>query len=200
MRTLLDNFILFWSGARQAQTAAILIALAVFQVGCTMDTSITDISTYGLNDFERSEVLVSGRGTANGTPMSYIIRLRNKDFSLVSDYMPTVVLKSGAATLGSCTKSDPNGLSFCTISATVIGTKRIAVSNIKITLEKDIDFDPSQASAGQLVSGAIGRRAAGSGYVINSSVGSEYSETRYESPSGYKVYTSVQGDMASRYE
>ena len=167
--------------------------------GCSMDTSIKDISTYGLNDFEKSEVIVSGMGRADGTTLTYTIRLKNSNDSLVEGHVPTITKVSGTGSLGSCSRSDVNGLSFCTISSTTVGTVRIGVTNVKITLQRNIGFAPPEVTVGQIISGAIGTVTV-SGYKITSSMGAEFSNTRYESGSGYKVYSTVQGDIASRAE
>jgi hypothetical protein len=177
-----------------------ILSLGVFLTACSMDTSVKDISTFGLNDFAKSEVIVSGNGTANGTVMSYSIRLKNSNNKLVEGHVPTITKVSGSASLGGCSRSDVNGLSFCTLSSTVIGTVRISVNNIKINLQKDIIFAPVQGTGGQTISGAIGQVTGGSGYKITSSVGAEFSQTRYESGSGYKVYSTIQGDIASRFD
>jgi hypothetical protein len=151
-----------------------------------------------LQDFEKSEIITNGPAAADGqSELLVVIQLKNSNQTPVSDYKPIYAVTSGlGVAAGECTTSNVNGVSTCVLKSTQAGTKHIAVTNVKIALEKDVVFtQPTTKSSLELL--ADGKSKTSGSYKFSGTIGSQ-SPGIVKSSGHYQFFGGVQGDVFSR--
>ncbi len=177
----------------------VLVALGLVSCGEGKGT-IEELNARALvNDFAKSEIVSNGPGIADGkTELIMVVRLVNGNDTSVVGYRPTYEVASGAGVIPSeCTRSDNVGAAICVVRATIPGTKRLSVNNVKIELKKDVDFlaPPDKGNTSGLVVGALPNNTGTSGYVLQGSIESSPAGQPKISTSGWKMSGSVQGSV-----
>lgn len=148
-------------------------------------------------DFQKTEIVTSGSARADGlSEIAVVIHLKNSDNTPVANYKPEYQVVSGIGVLPEeCTTSDRNGVSACAVRATQTGTKRLQLTNAKVGLEKDLQFDPPSYSSTQLslVSGSVKRSTTSIGYKVQMKVQTSIAGADSTTSGGYKAKLSLQG-------
>ncbi|RYZ93629.1 MAG: hypothetical protein EOP06_00235 [Proteobacteria bacterium] len=174
------------------------VFVALLLAGCgDVSGKIKTVFDRGLdNDFARSQILAGSPTAADGhSELMIIIQLTNSDGTPVKFFKPTYEVVSGSGiTSSACTISDANGISTCIAKATVPGSKRISVSNIKISLESNLIFiAPHSVSVYEISAGSRDQQK--SGFSLKATVGSQ--APLVNRSNGFSLYGGLEGVKAS---
>lgn len=156
--------------------------------------SITDLAEKTSFDFEKTEIVTNGTALADGIDeLIVLVRLKNSDNSIVSDYRPDYEITVGGGVVkGNCTKSDNHGISVCILKSTIAGVKRMRLTNAKLGLESDLTFKARTSNVFTVLSGGTATGVTGNGSKVQLSIG-DNKALQATTAGGYKVQLSFQG-------
>jgi hypothetical protein len=132
-------------------------------------------STAATNDFKKSTVTISGPTFADGTSLATVtFQLINSNGQYVVGFTPTFSLAPNTGVNASaCTSSSKSGLSVCTLTSTVAGTKVLTATNLSglVLTQNALFVPPNSLSSISMVSSSQQHASSGGGYSMMSSLG-----------------------------
>ena len=166
------------------------------QVSDFVKDALPSAGDFAKLDFQKTEIIASGIIPADGvSPLVVVLHLKNSDNSLVPNYLPKYSVNSASGVLASsCTASDANGVSACTVKSTSPGIKSFQLTNAKVGLAQNIEFgEPQGFQKLSLISGALTKATSPQGSSLQASFGSPLAGVRLKTAGGYTVSFGLQG-------
>ena len=153
-------------------------------------------------DFKRSVIISSGPVAADGvSPLLVVVDLLNSDGTPVVLFTPTYEIQSGLGVVASeCTPSNTNGAATCILKSLQPGVKHLAVTNVKIALEKDLTFtSPSGAPSLNIVGAASSTTlASAQGDSAQIKIGTTIPNKKISTQDGYSIQFGLKPTLNAR--
>jgi hypothetical protein len=176
-----------------------IIPLFIFVAGCGKISNQVTATFNRVQDFKRSEIITNGPAIADGqSELLVVIHLMNSDGSSVKLFKPTYEIATGTGVSAQdCTTSNDNGISTCVLKATVAGTKKVSVTNIKIDLSADVVFTapPTNKVLFGLVTAS--KTQTQGNFKLSGNIGNQ-EPGAVRTSGAFKLYGGVQGESFSR--
>lgn len=180
-------------------TLLLLISGFFFTACGKVDLDLANL--YSNNDFQKSRIVSSTKAIGNGIDvLHFVVQLASSDGTYKVGFQPTFTVTSGSSVTNlSCTKTDENGYSTCSLTSTSVGVKTVEISNVsEKVISGQVEFILASFSTTATLSASAIATGTG-GYKIYHTLGDMPSQIKTTS-SGYKVYSGVTGLIVSQLE
>ncbi len=168
-------------------------------VGCSkaIDQNINLNAVKAASDFGKSEIISSTGAPADGQSNAFVLlKIVNFDGSVVKNFTPKFnITPTFGMKSGSCTPTDINGFSTCSIQAVVPGVKNFFLTNARNILTTQFSFTiPSNTQNISANSGVIVNGSTVDGYKVSMSLGSPVHGFNTITRDGYHLHFFLKGN------